>query len=85
MPEANQYIFSTKEIIELCIKKADLHEGRWTILVGFGISAGQFGPTPNQMAPGVAVVANQIGVQRAAPDTPEVLVVDAAVLNPSRD
>jgi hypothetical protein len=82
MPEANQYIFNTKEIIEIFVKKAGVHEGKWTMLVGFGISAGNFGPSIDQVSPGVAVVANQFGIQRAAPDTPEAMLVDAAIANP---
>jgi len=82
MPEANQYIFSPREVIELFIKQADVREGKWTLLVGFGVSGGNFGPTPDQAAPGIAIVANQFGIQRAAPGVPDAVVVDAAVLNP---
>jgi hypothetical protein len=84
MPEANQYLFSNKELLELLIRQADLHEGRWTLLANFGISPGNIGPTPEQLAPGVAIFINQIGITRAPNDTPEAVSADAAIVNPKQ-
>jgi hypothetical protein len=84
MPEANQYLFSNKELLELLIKQADLHEGRWTLMANFGISPGNIGPTPEQVAPGVAIFINHIGITRAQSDTPEAVTADAAVVNPKQ-
>lgn len=82
MPEVNQYIFTHKEILETLIKRAGVHEGKWTIMANFGLSAGTFGPSADQMYPGAVVVILQLGIQRAAPETPEPMTVDAAVINP---
>ena len=83
MPEINQYMFNNKELLELLIKHAHVHDGRWMLITNFGFSAGNFGPTANQMAPGAAVVINQMGIQRAQPDTLKEMWLDAAVVNPS--
>jgi hypothetical protein len=83
MPEANQYLFPHKELLELLIKKADVHEGKWILMANLGFSPGNFGPTPDQMSPGAAMVVMQMGFQRAPPDTPPEMVMDAAVVNPA--
>lgn len=82
MPEVNQLFFSHREVLELLIKKAELHEGKWMLTTNFGFSAGNFGPTVEHLSPGAIVVVLQIGLQRAAADTPEISVLDAAVVNP---
>ena len=83
MPEVSQYVFSNRELLELLVKKADVHEGRWVLLASFGFSAGNFGPSADQMSPGAIVAVTQVGIQRAQPDAPEAMSVDAAVINPS--
>jgi len=83
MPEANQYTFTNKELLKVLIKEAGVHEGRWILLTNFGFSAGNFGPTPEQMAPGAVTVVNHMGIQRAQKDTPEEMSLDAAVVNPA--
>jgi hypothetical protein len=82
MPEVNQIFFQHKEIAELLIKKADIHEGRWMLSVNFGFAAGNFGATPDQAAPGVVATVMAIGIMRAAQDTPDALQVDASIANP---
>ena len=83
MPDVNQYVFSHKELLETLIKKASVHEGKWIIMANFGFSGGNFGPTPEQMAPGAIVAILQMGIQRATPEAPEGLVLDAAKVNPA--
>jgi hypothetical protein len=82
MPEVNQYLFNHKELLELMIKRAGVHEGRWMVMANLGFSPGNFGPTPDQMSPGAAVVVMQMGIQRALAETPPEMTVDAAVVNP---
>ena len=36
MPEVNQLFFQHKEIVELLIKKADIHDGKWVLAVNLG-------------------------------------------------
>ena len=31
MPEASQYMFTHKELVELMVKKAGIHEGKWAM------------------------------------------------------
>jgi hypothetical protein len=82
MPEVNQYVFSHKELLEMLVKQAGVHEGKWAILANFGFTAANFGPTPEQMSPGVVVTVLQVGIQKAGPDTPEAITIDAAAINP---
>ena len=83
MPEVNQYLFSNKELLEMLIKQAGVHEGKWILMANLGFSAGNFGPSSDQMSPGGVVAVLQMGIQRASPETPEQAVVDAAVFNPA--
>ncbi len=84
MPEINQYVFSNKELLELLIKQAGVREGRWVLMTNFGIMPGNFGSAveqaAQQIAPGVAVVINEMGIQRATAEMPEQMSVDAALL-----
>jgi hypothetical protein len=82
MPEASQYLFSHKELLEIMIKKADVHEGKWVVMANFGFSPGNFGPSADQMAPGAVVAVLQMGMLRATPETPPEMIVDAAQVNP---
>jgi hypothetical protein len=82
MPEVNQVFFSHKEIAELLIKKADIHDGKWVLTVNFGFSTGNFGPVPEQMSPGAIVALLGIGLTRAVPEAPDAVKVDAAIVNP---
>ena len=52
------------------------------LAVNLGFSAGNFGPTPDQMVPGSVVAILQMGIQKAAADTPDAMTLDAAVVNP---
>ena len=81
MPQANQYVFSNKELLELLIRQAGVHEGKWILMASFGFTAGNFGPSNEQMSPGVAVVISQMGIQRASAETPEAMSIDASVIN----
>lgn len=83
MPEVNQYIFKYQEILEALVKKADLHEGRWQLILTFGIAGANMGPTPADMVPGAAIAVTGIGLQKANQDSPEALVIDAAKVNPA--
>jgi hypothetical protein len=82
MPEASQYLFNHRELLEIMIKKADVHEGKWSVLANFGFSPGNFGPSPDQMSPGAVVAVLQMGILRATPETPKEMVLDAAEVNP---
>lgn len=86
--EAQNYMFVHKELVGLLVKAAGIHEGRWCLAVQLGMSQGNFGPSADQLGPGIAVAVNRIGIQRVsenAPPTPEALTVDAAQVNPVKE
>ena len=83
MPEVSQLTFKYIEVAEALIKQANLHEGRWQIVLQFGLAAANMGPTPQEVVPGAALAVQSIGLIKAQPDSPEALVVDAAVVNPA--
>src|SRR5215208_5845163 len=83
MPEIDQYSFDHQELIQALIKQAGLHEGKWQLVVTFGLAAINMGPGPTEIVPGAAVGVTGFGLQRAKPDSPSALVADAAVVNPA--
>ena len=72
-----------KELLELLIKQAGVHEGKWILMTTFSFSAGNLGPAPELIAPGAVIVINNIGIQRAQADTAEAMTLDASVVNPA--
>jgi len=83
MPEIETYKFSHKELIELMIKSAGVHEGDWMLQVNFGFTAGNFGPDNENMMPGGAALINHVGITKATRESPKGLVVNAAKVNPA--
>ena len=84
MPETNQIVLNHREMLELLIKHTGVHEGRWSLMATFGLTAGTFGPSPDQAVPGVTVALQKLGIQRAKPDTPVELTLDASDVNPAQ-
>lgn len=82
MAEASQFIFTHKELVEMLIKKADIHEGKWMLLVNFGFAAINGGPSPDQIVPTALAAIQSIGIQKAPGEAPPSLVADAAEVNP---
>lgn len=84
MPDSHQHILPHKELVTLMLKHFGIHEGRWWLILNFGLGPGNYGPKPDAVNPGIIVAINQIGIQRETRDTPapEGLVVDAAKVNP---
>jgi len=83
VPEINNYTFKYAEVLEALIKKADLHEGKWQLVMTFGLAGINVGPNPSEVVPGAAVGVSNIGLQRAKEDSPESLVADASIVNPA--
>lgn len=83
MPETTQYMFAHKELVEMMVKQAGLHEGKWVLSVTFGFGAINGGPTAEQTMPTGVVGVQSIGIQKAQAESPAVLTVDAAVVNPA--
>lgn len=85
MADPTQFTWRHKELVELLVKEAGLHEGRWWLMVNFAMGPGNFGPSEEQINPGMVVGIGSIGIQREMPDqkAPSGLVVDAAEVNPA--
>jgi hypothetical protein len=83
MPQANSYTFKHKEVLELLIKKAGVHEGSWMLQVTFSFGATNMGPNPEEMAPGAFVAVTSFGIAQAPADAPQSLTLDAAKVNPA--
>jgi hypothetical protein len=82
MPEPSQFMFKFQEVGEALVKQAGLHEGKWQIVMVFGLGAANMGPTEAELVPGAAIAVTGIGLQKANETSPAALVVDAAVVNP---
>jgi hypothetical protein len=82
MPEANQYTFTHQELVELMVKVAGVHEGKWTLAVQFIFTATSGGEDADSIVPGAFAGIAQLGIQRAPVDAINNLTVDAAVINP---
>jgi hypothetical protein len=82
MPEAGQYLFDKRELLELLIKRAGVHEGRWVLIANFNFAAVNV-PTPDLAMPSGVMGVNKIGIERADPNVPAAASLDAAVVNPA--
>ena len=83
MPEVDKYSFTYKEIVELLVKQAGLHDGRWQLVASFSISGTNAGPSEDQVVPAAVVGVTSMALQKAAPESPSSLTVDAAKVNPA--
>lgn len=83
MPEANQILFSFKELAALMVKNQDINEGYWGIYVRFGISAANAGPSDADLKPTALVPVVELGLQKF--DQLNNLSVDAAKVNPPKN
>lgn len=83
MPEPSQYMFKYQEVLEALIKKAGLHEGKWQLIMSFGLAGANMGPNDQEIVPGAAIAVTGIGLSKAVPESPAALTADAAVVNPA--
>jgi hypothetical protein len=82
MAETAQIVFSHKEVVEALIKKQGIHEGRWMLLMQFGIQGMNVGQGSTQnLVPAALVPVVAIGLQKT--DQITNLSVDAAEVNPA--
>ncbi len=81
MPEeVKNYLFEPKEIVEMLIKKQDLHEGIWGLLLHFNFGGGNTGPSEDEIYPSAIVAVTKIGLQPFAKENN--IALDAAKINP---
>lgn len=75
------YIYELQEVVELLIKKENLHEGIWGLSVEFRLGAASTGPSENELYPtGVCAVA-KLGLQRVNAENN--MSLDATKVNPA--
>ena len=85
MAEINQWNFTHQEVLELLIKKADVHEGTWAISFNLQMVAGTFPISPSSILPGAAILIQGLALQRIPADQPQppgAATMDAAKVNP---
>jgi len=84
MPEAKNIVFNFKEIAEALIRKADVHEGLWGLVVRFGLAGANIGSAPGSedLRPAAIVPILELGIQKF--NEPNSLTVDAAEVNPEK-
>lgn len=80
MAEANQILYSFKELATLMVKDRGIHAGLWGVYVRFGISAANAGVSDGDLKPTALVPIIEIGLQKF--DQLNNLCVDAAEVNP---
>jgi len=85
MAEATQFMFNHKELVELMVKKQQLHEGIWSLAVRFGMHAANFGTSPDgsDVLPTAMIPVLEIGINRSQKENN--LTVDAARVNPRHE
>jgi len=80
MPETKSFTFNHKEIVEALIKQANIHDGKWQIIIEFGLAAVNSKVGENEYTPTAIIPVKNIGIMRVDKDTP--LSVDASLVNP---
>jgi hypothetical protein len=81
MAETRQIAFKHTEIVEMMLKKQDIHEGIWGLFVKFGLQATNVGADDRSLMPAAIVPLLEIGLQRF--EKLNNLSVDAAQVNPA--
>ncbi len=80
MAEIRNIEFEFKEIAELLVRHADVHDGLWGIEIKFGIQGTNIGTGPGDLLPAAIVPVIKLGLQRF--EKPSNLTVDASKINP---
>ena len=81
MAEITQIGFRHIEIVEMLVKKQDIHERIGGLYVKFGMGASNVGATESDLNPAAIIPVLEIGIQRFEKESN--LSVDAAKINPS--
>lgn len=82
MAEANQIVYTHKELATLLVKDQGLHSGYWGIYAKFAIQAVNIGRTPADLLPAAVIPILEVGLQKFDKETN--LSVNAAEVNPPK-
>ena len=76
------YTYGINELVEMLIKKQDIHEGLWALYIefGFGVTNIPMPPDGKTFQPAVVNIVNRIGIQKQHSATN--LTIDASQVNP---
>jgi hypothetical protein len=82
MAEPTEYTFTHKEVVTALIRQQDIHSGRWSLSVQFGLAAMNIGTSPanTDLNPAAVLPILSIGLRATSEITN--LTVDAAEVNP---
>jgi hypothetical protein len=85
MPEVSQFDFSPKEVLELLIKKQDVHEGIWALRFQYTLTGADIPYSRgknNELVPGAILRIPKFTLQRI--DAEKANSLDAAKVNPAK-
>jgi hypothetical protein len=86
--DINQITFSNAELLELLIKQANVHEGKWALMYQLALMPGMFPVSPEEAVPGGAMLVQKAGIQRIPdgqqPPPGQSIYLDAAKVNPQK-
>ncbi len=82
MVDANQIVYTHKELATLLVKDRGLHSGYWGLYLKFGIGAMNIGHSPADFLPTAIVPVLEIGLQKF--DKESNISVNAAEVNPAK-
>lgn len=74
--------FAVEEVLELLIKKKNIHEGYFSLGLQIQVAVGGMGVTPTEIFPGAMIAVTGFSLTPAAQLGPRAL--DAAIVNPKK-
>lgn len=80
--EVSQVKYTHKELVTLMLKDQGIHEGLWSLLIGFGMGTANVGPNDDELSPAAIIPITNIGLQKGT--ALNGITVDAAVVNPRK-
>lgn len=80
MDNVTQFQFELMDVARLLLKRQGIVEGKWTLGVAFNLAATLAGQTPESARPTMLVSVDKLVLQKADPNTPPAMTVDAAEL-----
>ena len=81
MADAQQYVFTHKQLATILVKEQGIHEGLWIVQCTFGLAGSNVGPNADELTPAAIVPILNIILGRAP--EPNALTVNAAEVNPA--
>jgi hypothetical protein len=81
MAEAQQYVFTHKQLATILVKEQGIHEGLWVVQYTFGLAGTNAGPNAEELHP--AAIVPILNVILGKTTERNALTVDAAEVNPA--